>query len=139
MSLHNLKTEYLLQFILGGHSEFVVSQKDTDIHIEFKVTQKIGEEIYFVSYKSTVWVYIGLIKFKPYFDFIPVKVTESVKPDTISRAEVFRKLILGISYLNKLPNNIEVFYTGRCSVCHRKLSDPDYIKIGIGPTCLKNL
>jgi hypothetical protein len=29
--------------------------------------------------------------------------------------------------------------TGRCSVCHRELSDPLSIQMGIGPVCAKRL
>jgi len=32
-------------------------------------------------------------------------------------------------------HNLEVYFEGKCRVCNRKLTDPDSIRLGIGPVC----
>lgn len=38
-------------------------------------------------------------------------------------------------FYNRLPDEMVVYHTGICCVCARELTDPESIKIGIGPTC----
>ena len=40
---------------------------------------------------------------------------------------------------DNLPETVDIFYTGRCSACGRKITTPKSIKNGIGPVCMKNL
>jgi hypothetical protein len=135
---HCLQVEYLDKFILGGSSEFILSEKETKNHIDFHVKQDSkNKSLYWVRYKSIEWIYIGRILLEPKILFHPLKVNTNTSNEIIEKAEVFRKFILYIFYVKKIPSNLEVLYTGKCSICHRTLKNPTYIKIGIGPECLK--
>lgn len=140
---YKLKLEYLKPFILGGSANFIVKEKNNNNHIEFKTKKDAKDEnILYVKYKSIDWEYIGYIK-KNENMFFNVSVnklyTKLNIEDIITKSKIFRKLYLYIFHLNKLPDNIEILYTGRCSICNRTLTDPKYIEIGIGKVCLENL
>lgn len=142
MADYKLNIEVLPAFLLGGKANFVVKEIDNDNHIEFDIKRdNKNKDIYYVKFKSIEWEYLGLIKNNSNDNslpiFIPNKNLNSTKPIVIQRFEVFKKLFLYIYYLNKLPTNIEITYTGICSVCRRKLTDPQYISIGIGKICLQ--
>lgn len=140
---YSLTMDSLPQFILGGVAEFVLSEKDTKSHIAFRVKRDSKEENkYWVRYKSVDWVYIGYIDAKPVSTnnplFYPLKLDRHTPDETIIKADIFRKFVLYVYHLNKIPENLDVLYTGRCCMCNRELKDPIYIKIGIGKICLQN-
>lgn len=139
--------ENIQNYILGGKSDFIVNEIEKDIHINFQVKRSSKDkEVYFVSYKTIEWKYIGFIRTyslqgkESFYNipiFFPVKESSNVTEDQIFKSILFRKLIIYIYFLNKLPDNISILYTGVCSVCSRKLTDPKYIRIGIGKICLE--
>lgn len=70
-----------------------------------------------------------------YFDF--------AKGDTLfayGRGDhsMIQLLIDGARYDNPDPN-IKVYHTGSCCYCHRELTDPVSVEIGIGPKCRSKL
>lgn len=147
MELHKLnKIEYIQNYILGGRADFVISDITKDIHLNYTVTvDKRDASIYYVRFKSLESIYIGLIKItetkvnEDVYNIPKFTTKKFLKEEYNYKAEVFNKLLLYIYYLNKLPNNIEFLYTGTCSICNRKLTNPKYIEIGIGEKCLQNM
>lgn len=141
--MYKLTIDKLPAYILGGRANFIVRDINIDVHIEYKIKRdKNNGRIYHISYKSIDWVYIGVLELwiiegKTLVKFVAKNVIR-ITDDMIDKAIIIRKLILNIFYLSRLPNNIEIIYTGVCSVCNRKLTDPKYIEIGIGKICLEN-
>lgn len=134
--------ESLPHFILGGTAEFILNEIETRNHIRFRVkVDSKDKNRYWVRYKPMGdWVYIGWIDISGELPvFHPLTLNVATPNEVIERADVFRKFILFIYYLKRIPRNLEVLYTGRCSVCGRTLKDPYYIKIGIGKICLENI
>ena len=128
--------EYIQNFILGGRANFVINDMETGDHIEFKVKRKIDTEIYYVQYKSIDWVYIGYIHTVKVDDLnVPVFKKKDIK-GAERAVYIFDLLIKFFYYIQRIPTNIEFLYTGICSRCGRKLTDPEYIRIGIGKVCL---
>lgn len=138
MELHKLNLENAQRYILGGKADFVIRDINTQDHIEFKVRQDIkNNKIYYVRYKSIDWLYIGVLEIwndKPVFR---VSIKGKMTEDMILKSQVFYKFILYVYHILNLPCNIDILYTGVCSRCGRKLTDPIYIEIGIGKICLE--
>lgn len=147
MEIHKLNNfNHIQNYILGGRADFIVAEKDSDIHFNYTVTQdKKDESLYYVRYKSLSSIVIGIVKTEAtkvdedIYNLPKFTLKKHIQSEFIHKAQVFNKLILYIYYLQKLPNNIEILYTGICSICGAKLTNPKYIEIGIGPTCLKNV
>lgn len=147
METYELKDLSRVQdYILGGRADFIISDRNIDLHINFKVNiDSKDKNKYYVKYKSADWIYIGMINTKtieienvllnyPLFSLSKKSLTK----DQIDKGSIFSILIKYLYYIQTIPRNIQFLYTGRCSICGRKLTDPEYIKIGMGPTCLEN-
>lgn len=147
--MYQLSQEKLISYILGGKADFIVKEKDSAEHINFNVTKDPqNDKLYYVRYKSVNWDYIGCIRIyttlvmgtdETWINFYPIKKEKVQNENQPIKAEIFRKLFLFIFVIGKLPSNLEIWYTGRCSICNRMLTDPTYIAIGIGKKCLENL
>ncbi len=131
---HLIQFEHLIKFMLGGKAEIVIRNKFSDHHITYKIQQsKKKETLYNVFHNKQ---YLGSIDAS-----WPTKIFWPSKDSSISsmkETKVFKDLSIFIFNNSKLPNAVEVYHTGRCSVCNRTLKDPEYIKIGIGKICLEN-
>jgi hypothetical protein len=66
MELHKLNNiEYIQNYLLGGHADFVLSDIIKDIHLNYTITKdKKDDTIYYVRFKSHSSEYIGFIKTK---------------------------------------------------------------------------
>lgn len=137
--MYNLTIEVLPDYIFGGKANFIIKELNSKDHIEFKIRQDVKDKnIYFVRYKSIDWKYIGILNKKD-LRFFPVIEASELTKEKLDVTEVFYKLMIFILQLKRLPLNLEVLFTGECSICGRKLTDPKYIKIGIGSTCYNNI
>lgn len=144
--MHQLNLENSRNYILGGKADFVLSDVNNSNHINFQVRQDVKSlNIYYVKFKSIDWIYIGYIKTKEIYEenvkynipqFFPV--IKNVTDEMILKSSIFKKLIMYIYYIDRLPSNVEILYAGKCCMCGRKLTDPAYIEIGIGKLCLEN-
>lgn len=147
--MYKLSEDNIKEFLLGGYANFVLKNITNNHHIEYTIkikeeTRKLNRTLYFVSYKSTEWQYIGILVREKVLsngqekEEINFHFKTDISVDHYLQAKTFKGLIEFIYHKDKLPNNVEILYTGQCSICNRKLTDPKYINIGIGPTCLKN-
>lgn len=126
------------RYILGGRADFIVQDINTQDHIEFKVKQDAkNDKVFYVRYKSIDWIYIGKIEIYNSLPIFRVSIKGKFSDDENLKSQIFYKLILYIYYIENLPCNINILYTGTCSRCGRKLTDPEYIEIGIGKVCLE--
>jgi hypothetical protein len=145
--MYKLNLENVQKYILGGKADFIIRDINNEDHINFKVKKDVkNDRVYYVTYKSIDWLYLGKIEIyinskKDEKDFVNFKAltTGKITEDVKLKCEIFYKFILWIYHKETLPINIEVMYSGKCSVCNRKLTDPKYIEIGIGKHCLENM
>lgn len=132
--------ENIQNFLLGGHSDFIVIDKNTEKHINYRIKKNPKDAtIYYITYKALKWVYLGYIKTIEISGYnVPIfHIDKKLKTEEeILKANIIKKLIMFIYYKNTIPENINISYTGKCSMCNRQLTDPIYIEIGIGKVCL---
>lgn len=134
-----------ISFILAGKAEFVLHSTKTNEDFKFVLTRKESinnkeEYIYFVNVMlSREKIYAGHIKFdndKQEFYFM-----QGIKGKMPASDRTIRSLLLVINKLFKyeIVNNLEIFHMGKCGACGKKLTTPESILTGLGPTCCKNL
>ena len=155
--MYSLTLENLKPFLLGGKSDFIIRNKTNNNHLNYSIklnhnksSQKqetIPNEklIYYVYFKSTQKEYIGTIissitlhNTKPLKSIVFYPTNKSSildKPDITKQINTFTLFFDFIFNKNKIPNNVEVLYTGECCKCGKKLTDPKYIERGIGAWC----
>ncbi len=144
MEKYKLEYPILVKFLLGGKADFILHNLTSENHINFLIgksdTNKYWQVYYILDKKRPQ--YIGAII--TYKDFVE-KDCYQYKPrhpligeDEVKMNHIFSKFFEFVFKQDKIPNNCEVLYTGKCSVCHRKLTDPISIERGIGKYCLEH-
>lgn len=150
--LHKLDTlEKIRDYVVNIHSNFIIKNTNTNNSIEFYIKLKknstINKRIYYVYLKYIRSYYIGTIIFEDiisdgkdrinkWFTLSKNIHTEIVEVNV--KSVIFQKFFEFIYIKEELPNGIEIYHTGQCAVCGRKLTNPKYMEIGIGPKCIKN-
>jgi len=139
--LYILEYEKLQDFMLGGKADFVIVNKNNEHRINYIIKKfPYNDNKFKVSYKSHIKIDIGYIVLESQniisFQSIDFKHLAILSKE---RAETFKGLFNFVFVRNMIPNNVSVCYTGRCSICGRKLTDPEYIRIGIGKKCLEEM
>ena len=121
------------RFILSGKSQFLFYNTETKNKYWFRVKEQ-KDEIFYV-YSRTTRSYLGKINFR---DFTQAYNFASLSDGDQSSVKVFDYVWKRIINLT-LQDTIHVMHLGMCGVCGRPLTDPESIKIGIGPICLSRL
>lgn len=151
--MYKLSEKHIKEYLLGKRANFVLENKTNGHHAEFSISIKKDTEfsnrvVYNVFFKSNQSVYIGRITKEKIlsngeniirYNFWELKPSHDNYKDYYDRSKLFSIFFRLIFYNNKIPNNVNVLYTGQCSICGRKLTNPTYIDIGIGPDCLANM
>lgn len=121
----------IVKFILGGKASFTIHQ---DPDKNFKYLVKTSED------KRLGFVYIGgnyqgyITKSNGRYIFVVGK-----KGNPQYDPKLINGLLWVLNRGDNLPPQVSVFHHGTCSVCGRKLTDPESIKYGIGPTCRERI
>lgn len=132
-----------LEVLLAGNSEFILHSTKTNEDFRFKLCKQkkkdnANEFIYFVNYwLNGEYVYAGLL----WFTESEAKFSTGKNGKMPANSKEIKSLLFVI---NKLFNQetvqfLEIYHTGRCSKCGKKLTDLDSMLTGLGPTCSKNL
>ena len=128
--------ENVRAFILGGNSEFTLTQ-EPDIQFKYKVKKaKDAKDLYFVCLEEKKkFVYQGVIvKNDGKYVF---RVGAKGNKDYNSYA--LQGLLWVLNKNGAIPEQVGIYHHGVCSVCGRKLSDPYSINCGVGPTCREKI
>jgi len=137
--------EKVITFIFGGRSLFTLVSKKTGKHLVFQVKKdKKNFKLFYVwsrvpdpkNSRHITMKYLGMIVYD-HMDNIFRKTKKSVG---IEGDLHFRSFTWYWNILNKekrLPTNVTIHHHGRCSVCGRKLIDPESIERGMGKVCWK--
>ena len=130
-----------LQFMLAGKCEFVLHSSKTNEDFKYEMTKKKSDSkedsfIYFTSLiKGNEKIYAGVIWFNndtQEFRFSTGK-NGKVEPSNIS----IKSLIFVLNKLVKeeTVQHLVVYHVGKCGKCGKKLTTPESILTGLGPTC----
>ena len=134
------------KMVSGNRSQFVVQSKQTGKHHVYRVTKPRntvnGGSIRFVSVKDVTgdsrfsYKYLGFIVSENGKDKLvragKVKVATS-DPRSEGFRFVFENAINGMAAT--VLRSANLYHTGRCFCCGKKLTDPESINLGIGPIC----
>lgn len=130
-SMPFLSAQTFKEFMFGGNAVFSVKSKKTDKHYTYKVKRK--NDIYYVTFLGgqSNWHYIGHINRESKFD------KDRKVPAYLYRHDAFTVFMWLKSILDKgrLPQDAELYHSGKCGMCGRKLTDPISVQEGFGPEC----
>lgn len=135
---HILKGENIRNYIEGGHA-VVTLKSPTGKHYTYAFTtprnSKYPDTRYVKVHFENDWVYIGRYYHnhnRGYFSMA----NQCLFPD-------WHEAIKGMNYLVRMVNDVnlntpmQIYHEGVCCRCGRKLTDPKFIELGIGPKCAK--
>lgn len=148
------KPDQVLAFMFGGEATLTFKSKLSGNHYTYcikagKITEAEKAEgkkaPYFVyvmwgSDNENDYKYMGMISFwQGVWSFrLTKKSFENKLTDGHKQVLAFRWAFDAVIN-GAMPRGVEIWHEGRCSRCHRKLSDPVSIEQGFGPFCLKVL
>lgn len=130
--LHNSD---VLKFIFGGNSTFTVLNSRSGNRFTYRMKISKDSNIFFVEVlvSPDLYKYIGVCKSGNFYYGKKSKVGRDCQS-----VKVFEYLLDKIK-INKLPHFVEVWHMGLCGKCNRPLTNPESIKLGIGPECFNKL
>jgi len=126
-------------YFLGGKATFTLYSLKTKKYLTYRIVVcKSDARFHFVwAHTHAGYRYVGAIKestkFKPISYFVPTKKSLAQNHFLF---KVF-KWVWGHVYNDSLPFNLLIYHDGTCCRCGRLLTDPESIKRGIGPECIK--
>jgi len=130
-SMPFLSAKTFKEFMLAGKAVFSLKSQKTGKHFTYKIKKK--EDIYYVVFLGgqSNWHYIGHINRQGKFD------KDKKVPAYLYRHDAFAAFVWLKDIVDKgrLPQDAELYHTGKCGMCGRKLTDPISVQEGFGPEC----
>lgn len=128
-----------VDFFYGGKAEFVIQSKETAKSFSYSVygLDTDSGKIYFVcAILNQRRIFIGSIFNKKEFKFSTKAYTENITANSLV-VKSFKWLFEVLKYKSiQHFHKIKFYHTGKCGKCGRILTNPESIKIGIGPVCV---
>ena len=128
-----IELEHAYDFILSGNAKFSVHNQRTGNSLAFRVWAKTFNNVtvsWYVYDQNDE--YIGYIRGDI---FIAAGDSQTKLPVAIKAFNIIWLQIINQSMLDSTT----IYNTGQCGRCGRPLSDPDSIRVGIGPECRNKL
>jgi len=132
------RTRDVLNYICGGHAVFTLVSRVTGVRYTYKCAHASNNaSLSFVSLLSGPdnYRYIGCLfgrdTPKPVFRW--TKKSKASKDAKSVQAIYY--LVEVLTHSEELPEAIEFWHKGACARCGRDLTDPQSIKVGMGPIC----
>ena len=126
--------ENIMEYILGGKSEFTLVQEmegRSPIQSKYRVTANDTGNLYFIC------IWDG--KKYQYQGYFALRDRVIKKAKNLSDAEVdvvsLKALAWVFFHVDRLPECVHIYHNGKCSRCGRKLTDAESLRTGLGPTC----
>jgi hypothetical protein len=134
-----------LKFLFGGNATLTILNTNTENRFTFRVKQSNrNEKIYFVSVlagpdNTRSYVYLGYVRKGDWVNgqcSIFFRCAQLAKlPENRYTTPLVFAWLLGRLEKDNLPEEVELYHSGTCACCNRKLTTPESIKSGIGPIC----
>ena len=122
------------KFCFGGHAHFTLESKATGQHYTFEISKrKFGEkEFWFAAVMTNgdQYTYIGKLAGKRNIQFTAKSRLTEDAPAVKALVWFLRALAAGV-----IPNSVVVYHSGKCGCCGRELTDPESVRLGLGPVC----
>lgn len=128
-----------LDFIFSGKAVVTLTSAASGTHFTFKVSEKDGE-IFFVKHLfgsdnswNGDWAFLGFVKAQGGVPTSCLIAGKKGKPDAPS----FKALSWTLAQLNRgnIPAELTIQHNDSCGACGRELTDPDSVRLGLGPVC----
>lgn len=142
-----VKQSNALNFMLAGNSEFILYSTKTQDKFRYTLKKKKAnkesnneneEYIYFLNmYNNGSMEYQGIIAFNSslnQFKFYKGSKGLGNSSDVRIRSLEF---VLNKLFTGQTVGNLIVYHVGKCGRCGKKLTDPESILTGLGPSCSK--
>lgn len=150
-TLNNLEGKVInnkdaLPFILAGKSEFTIQSNNTGKQFAFKMSKQkstasyedSSEFVYFVSVlqneKST---YAGILLYNSKTSLFEYRRGSKGKIEVSDIRIKSLLYILNSLNIGKYDINVTIYHCGKCGRCGKKLTTPESILTGLGPSCSK--
>jgi hypothetical protein len=150
--IHIINPVYYQDFILSGKPEFTLKSLKTGNEEIFVVRRNKYDGTYWVNNRLREW--LGKLKLvdgasENLYDFD--RRTGNMNQFQQKQMDIFywfwtRAILIELGNLDtpsRMPHILKdvqlINHTGRCGHCHRELTHPESIPIGIGPDCFKKL
>lgn len=125
---HKIELDDLMTLMVAGNFTFSVKSLKTNNHYTFEVKENPDDDIEWIVYH--MGVVVGWLTFNKQLNFTPSKY--SVIP-TYLKAFI---VTLNLAKENR-TGLIELWGSGKCARCGRKLTTEESVILGIGPECKK--
>lgn len=133
--------EDALSFLLAGNATFTLASKRTGVRFTYRARwPEPGSDRRFVSLLSgpdntSDYLYMGMLTLTldgRVKDFVQTRASR-ITPKSVS----WFALTWALHHLKRgdMPEELEFWHEGRCGRCGRKLTVPESIARGLGPTC----
>lgn len=140
---HIINPVYYQDFILAGNCEFMIRSLKTGSEEMFVVKKGKAEKLYWVN--NRLRELIGQLHLLHAVEDIWAfsqnthNVTVYQAPQIKIFSWLWHNMMLGVATNEKLKAIQIINPYNRCAHCHRQLTHPESIPIGIGPDCFKKL
>ena len=135
-----ISVEKPISFMLGGNADFSIENMNTGTRYSYLVQKsKDNENLYFVKVKESGqhYIYAGTL-YK--YDDGSVGYKQGKNGNYAQADPPIRGLLYIFKFNDRpIPPPMLMFHHGRCSVCGKRLTDAESIRMGIGPTCRKKI
>lgn len=141
----NISLDNALKFMLAGKSEFVMHSTKTNQDFTYRLTRKVSKDddtkfIYFVNAKmGAFWQYAGLMWYDEESEQYKYAQGKNGKVEASNLTIKSLLFVINKLHRNEIPLHLEVFHTGTCGRCGKKLTTPESILTGLGPECCRKV
>jgi len=133
-----VKIQDIKNFLFAGRATITLKSGKSGTHFTFRVNSKKNDpkSPFFVSVLSgsdnySNYTYIGIIT----NDKKTFKHTQNSKVSTDAPSFIAFNYFFKLLSQNQVNPAMEIYHSGKCGRCGRKLTTPDSIERGIGPFC----
>jgi hypothetical protein len=136
--------EDIKRFVLGGHAVFTLQSEKTGAHYTYRVSapadhsdrgnpawKRAGIRFVSVLAEGGKYIYMGIVG----RDGLKFRFTTKSKFAADAPSVKAFDFFLGALRHGVIPSQLSVFHSNRCGCCGRELTDPESVRLGIGPVC----
>jgi hypothetical protein len=132
--------EDIKNFIVGGNATLTLESEKTGRWFTYRIKKLKNDEensTFFVSVltasdNEASYTYMGMISNKGKMTF---KLTKNSKIGETAMSYKAFEIFFNLLQVNKVHDDMNVYHSGVCCVCGRKITVASSLKNGIGPFC----